>query len=305
VDGLYEFTKRSFQDHFAAFLNHALLPLREYACHFYPCRSRHLPRVIPTKATYPNLHVTFNKVNLATSTSFDLLPVLESLLSKGKKFQDLRECKLWEASVSLNVPPDGKHEFWSRKVLRREDGKYENGIPINITAFGSSEIDARENAMLRLSAFLDDCRKQIQYSSRSRLPDSEQRQSQFKDDPVLQIARELLRTYSSVKSRISDNEEPNRGWTEISQTLERYLEDLDLRPLIKYYLVCNVLSYHLYPFLLLCVLTLIKASVRLHQKRPKDAIGYLISLETQTVRPRFDDLVRRRLQEANALKATD
>jgi hypothetical protein len=159
--------------------------------------------------------------------------VLEPFLRK------LELCRLWEASITLNVPPDGKHEFWSRKDLRRGDGNHENGIPINIKAFGSSENDARENAMLRLNAFLDDCRKQIRSSSRTQVPNSEKTSSDFKDDPVLHIARALMRTYSSVKSRISDNKDQNRGWTEISEILEGYLEDLNLRSLIKYYLVCN------------------------------------------------------------------
>jgi hypothetical protein len=308
VDGLYEFTRAgSFQEHLVAFLEHALLPLREYVCHFYPRRSSHTQPVIPDDKTYPYLRITKSpKYDISTSNSFGLKPMLEGLSRKGK----VQCVNVFEVSIELVVPPNREHEFWSRRELRREDGVYQNGISINVNAIGTSENDARENAMLRLKAFLDACHEQMWPSLSSQHRNfSKNPPVNFKDDAALQMARELLEIYRRVKSHISNWKRQSRisgwkrqrdAWEEVSQTLERYLKektDVDLRPLINYYLVCNLFLHHLYPFWFYSLMS-IKGSVRLHQKRPSDAIGHLIACQNDTVSPTFRLLVDRRLEEA-------
>jgi hypothetical protein len=161
--------------------------------------------------------------------------MIEDLHTKGQ----VQNCKLTKVSIQLVVPRDGIHEFWSRGDLRKTDGKYENGIPIEITAFGSSTQEARENAMFRLNSFLGECRKLIRPSS----PSHGRSQSQFdpKADPALRLAGKLFESY---RIHLEAPDEDDR-WTNISKILEDEERNTDLRPLIEYYMVRS--SHPLFP----------------------------------------------------------
>lgn len=247
-DGLYGFANHgSFQDHLIKFLDHILLPLREYVCHFYPVPGQYSDLVVPNKKK--NKYVewkTFPIADLSASLSFR--PILDGI--HGGRPGKLSQWKAYETKMTFIVPRDGKHKFWSKKGLRLDDGKYENGVPITISAIGSSAADAEGAALLRLNTFLDDCREKLQSSSHSRVTYQSERESfDFKDGVAVQMARKLMETYQHVKSRGDES----IGWKEISGALEKCLEEihLDLIPLIKYYLVCNFLPlpHSYYPIL--------------------------------------------------------
>ena len=184
----------------------------------------------------PDLKVDICRLDLSTSDSFGLKPMLEDLSIKHK----IQTRTVYEASIEVVVPRDENHQFWSRRDLN-DCKNCDDGIPINVKAFGSSVRDAKQNAMLRLKAFLDDCHEQIRPSSRLPLKNfSKYPDFNFKDDAVVQVAKELLEIYRRVKSFITLPEEENAAWEEVSGMLERLLEektDSNLGPLLKYYLV--------------------------------------------------------------------
>lgn len=131
------------------------------------------------------------------------------------------------------MPPDGLHEFCSRGDLRKNDGDFENAIPIETTAFGTSAKEARENAMFRLNSFLGECREVIRPLSPS--PSHGRNQSQFdpKADPALRLAGKLFESYR-IQLEASDGHD---RWTNILKILEDEEQNTDLRPLVEYYMV--------------------------------------------------------------------
>src|SRR5277367_5444546 len=95
------------------------------------------------------------------------------------------------------------------------------------------------------------------------------------------------------------------GGKRFSDALEKYSEEfrLDLSPLINYCLVCNFpcispLLTRSYYSVFQC---LSKASVRIHQNRPNEAIAYLNASLDNTLEPGFSYQVRCRLEDAHAL----
>ena len=174
------------------------------------------------------------QIDLKTS-SFDLKKMIQDLHTNGQ----VQNSKLTEVSIQLVVPRDGIHEFWSRGDLRKTDGNYENGIPIEITAFGSLTQEARENAMFRLNSFLGECRKLIRPSLLSHFIS----QSQFdpKADPALRLAGKLFESYC-VHLEAPDGDD---RWTNISKILEDKEQNTNLRPLVEYYMVRS--SHPLFP----------------------------------------------------------
>src|SRR5208282_2467702 len=98
--------------------------------------------------------VKLKTCNYDLSTQSDLGSILTSLLG-NKPFP----CGLWQASIEIDVPRDPNHEFWLRKGLKSEDGKYQDAISTTIVAFGSSEDEAKGTALLKLITFLDMCRE--------------------------------------------------------------------------------------------------------------------------------------------------
>jgi hypothetical protein len=242
MDGLYHFTKcGSFQVHLNAFFEHAFLPLLKYAYYLYPQPNAY-ESINPTKKTFPNLTVTpLPQIELEKLESFAFKEMVERLSTKEKG--KVKGTKLNVISIDFAVPSDAEHEFWSRRDFRRYDGKYVNGIPIQVEAFGKTMPEARENAMQRLITFLNNCRDELRPPSGSRRKDiCEHQQITFKDDVGLQMAKELMETYGTVKEGLQSGEP--QSWARVSEILERYLntlsEDHHLIPLINYYLVTNI-----------------------------------------------------------------
>jgi hypothetical protein len=239
MDGLYNFTKSgSFQVHLDAFFEHAFLPLLEYAYYLYP-QPNDYESIDPTEKTFPHLTVQQQpQIELGNLTSFAIKEMVERLSSKENVI--VNGPKLDVISIDFAVPSDAEHEFWSSRDFTARDGKYVNGIPIQVEAFGKSMREARENAMKRFITFLNNCRDELRPLSRSRRRDfCEHQPFNFKDDVGLQMAKELMETYRKVKQGLLSGKP--QSWALVSEILERYLktlsEDHHLIPLINYYLV--------------------------------------------------------------------
>jgi hypothetical protein len=252
------------------------------------------------KKNYPHLKIKDSQIDLADLTSFGLKEMVKDLSKVGR----VQSCKLTAISINLAVPQDEAHEFWSRRDLRKGDGKFGDGIAIKVEAFGTSVEDARNAAMARLLAFVNDCREQIHPSSRLRsvsLP--EHLPYNFEDDPALLMAKEMSKTYTSqVEMRILGE---SAGWDSVSKMMQKLLksENVALHPLIKYYLVCGFspLPPSLYHCCCFRNLIVIKASALIHQKRREDAICELESSLAGQAYPSFQRLVQLRLKEAHRI----
>jgi hypothetical protein len=240
MDGLYHFTKSgSFKEHLNRFFEQAFLPLLEYAYHLYPQPNAY-ESINPSKKTFPHLTVKDHPIELEKIDTFPLKEMVEKLSTKEKG--KVQGTKLTVISIEFAVPPDAEHEFWSRRNIARHDGKYVNGIPIQVEAFGRTACEARENAMERFLTFLNNCRDELGPASRSCHKDfCKQQTFSFEDDIGLKMAKELMENYGEEKEGLLSGDQGS--WARVSAILERYLgtlpEDHQLIPLINYYLVSN------------------------------------------------------------------
>ena len=238
MDGLYHFTKSgSFQVRLNAFFEHAFLPLLEYAYYLYP-QLNDYESIDPTEKTFPHLTEQQQpQIELGNLYPFALKKMVERFSTNENGM--VNGPKLNVISIDFAVPSDAEHEFWLRRNFTARDGKYVNGIPIQVKAFGKTMREARENAMKRFITFLNNCRDELRPLSRSRGRDfCEHQPFNFKDDVGLQMAKELMETYRKVKEGLVSGEP--QSWALVSEILERYLktlsEDHHLIPLINYYL---------------------------------------------------------------------
>jgi len=55
--------------------------------------------------------------------------------------------KIYQTTLKFTVPKSPSHKFWSQSGLRKDDGKFEDSIEVEISGLGGSEGDAKGHAL--------------------------------------------------------------------------------------------------------------------------------------------------------------
>jgi hypothetical protein len=186
------------------------------------------------------------------NTEYDLQsdPILDPILSACQE-ANTNSHKIYQTTLKFAVPKSPSHKFWSQNGLRKDDGKFEDSIEVEISGFGGSEGDAKGHALMKLISFVELVRKLIRLSSvmpeegfqmtireevhsvmivasvpfRTRIEDR---------NGALEMGSSLLRVYQRLKNFFPHDKYWEQVAGFISDCLEKYRY---LEPLILYYLV--------------------------------------------------------------------
>ena len=143
---MYEFCRITFQKQLVAVLQHALLPVLEYAAEVYQpppdIFNGKLPSIAGRKLVY-----TPEKYDIGSDPI--LYHILHACVDKKRNGSN-HSGHLWKVTINFSVPTHQDHEFWGQPSLNgTSENVEENSIPLQVFAFGSSEQEAISLAIMK------------------------------------------------------------------------------------------------------------------------------------------------------------
>ena len=166
--------------------------------------------------------------------------------------------KLYQTTLTFALPKSPDHGFWSQSGLQFHDGKFDDPLSIEISAFGDSEGESKGFALMKLISFIELLRKLIPISSQvpnntlqldivdqTRIfitGESTPSQTLSTRNFPLDMAQRLFHAYRNIKPLLVHDD----CWIAIAGFLRDAMEENSLlKALILYYLVVSTITFRI------------------------------------------------------------